>query len=66
MSDTTRVVVRLRPDIASEEAGDIRARAWAYVFKCFHRHKEDEGGPETAPDAGKEILERSGKTIVPQ
>jgi len=49
-------------DIGSEQARDIRARALAYVFNCYRKKK---GGPETAPDARKEI-NGSGKTIIPK
>jgi hypothetical protein len=31
-----------------KEARDIRARCWAYVFECFRRHEEKQGGPATA------------------
>ncbi len=50
MTDATRVMVRPRPGISAKEAQDARARAWTYVFECFHLHKENEGGPETAPE----------------
>jgi hypothetical protein len=39
------------PDLALEQARNARARAWAYVFDCFHRRNGKEGGPAiTAPD----------------
>ncbi len=52
------------PSITPEQARDLRARAWQFVFQCHDAKKK--GGPETAPDAGKEINERSGKVIIPK
>jgi hypothetical protein len=38
-----------------EQACNARARAWAFVFECFHRRENQEGGPATAPkDDAKE------------
>jgi hypothetical protein len=34
-------------DISPEEARTLRARAWAYVFACFERHRGKEGGSTT-------------------
>ena len=43
MDDTSRVVAYPHSGISSEQARDIRARAWAYVFECFARHKREAG-----------------------
>jgi hypothetical protein len=42
------VIYRLLPDssLTPDQARDIRARAWAYVFECFAR-SEKEAGAET-------------------
>ena len=42
-------------DITPEQARDARGRVWAFVFECFHRRENQEGGPATAPkDDAKE------------
>jgi hypothetical protein len=42
----------LKPDagLTSEQLRDVRAHAWSYVFECFYRRNEQEGGPATAPE----------------
>ena len=35
----TRIVFRPHPGITLEQARDGRARAWAYVFKCYEENK---------------------------
>ena len=46
-SSYTLITVKPTPDITSEQAHDVRARAWRFVFDCYEKTK---GGPETAPD----------------
>ena len=31
----------LRPNVSPEEGRDVRARAWAFVFECWHTKKGD-------------------------
>jgi hypothetical protein len=49
---------------ASQEA-ELSALAAVYRF-ILGSHKEKEAAPESRPDAGKEINERSGKVIIPK
>ncbi len=55
MSDAPRIVLRPNPNVTTEQAHDIRARAWAYVSECLTCRVNEEGGPATAPDDAKEI-----------
>jgi hypothetical protein len=48
-------------DLATEQARDARARAWAFVFEC---HARKEGALPGAPDARKES-NGSGKISIP-
>jgi hypothetical protein len=47
-NDAPVLVVKSTPDITPEQARDVRARAWAFVFQCWQEKKK--GGPDTAPD----------------
>jgi hypothetical protein len=38
MRGTARIVVRLS-SISPEEARNIRAQAWRFVFDCYERHR---------------------------
>jgi hypothetical protein len=42
----------LKPDagLTSEQARDVRARAWSYVFECFNRHTKKKAAPASGPD----------------
>jgi hypothetical protein len=48
-----RVIVKLG-GITPEQARDIRARAWAFVFECFDHHEKEavsgRGGEDDASD----------------
>ena len=48
-----RVIVKLG-GMTPEQARDIRARAWAFVFKCFDHHEKEavfgRGGENDASD----------------
>ncbi len=39
MSDAPRIVASLNPSITPEQVRDTRARAWAYIFDCWHAKK---------------------------
>jgi hypothetical protein len=43
-----RITFSPRTSMAPEEAREIRARAWAFVFECWRAKQE--GGPATVPD----------------
>jgi hypothetical protein len=47
------VVIAANPGITSEEACDIRAHAWSYVFACFERHQSKEVARPGDPDDAK-------------
>ena len=51
----SRADTTLKPDagLASEQARDVRARAWSYVFECFNRHTK-KAAPASGPDDAKE------------
>ena len=56
MNDARRFVVKPNPGITPEQARDARARAWAFVFKCFYHHeKEDVSGRGGEDDASDEF-----------
>ena len=42
MSDTPHVVVPGPSGITLEQTRDARARAWAYVFQCWHTKKGEQ------------------------
>lgn len=39
MSDESRIVYTPRSDVTSEQARDVRARAWRYIFDCYANKK---------------------------
>jgi hypothetical protein len=41
MSGTPRITLRPHSDTITKQARDARARAWAYVFECWHAKKGD-------------------------
>jgi hypothetical protein len=66
MDDARHIGVKSLSGITPEQACNARARAWAYVFDCFHRREGREGGPaKTAPeDAMKGSKHDRAKTIL--
>jgi hypothetical protein len=44
MSDAPRVVLRTPPGIATEQARDARARAWAFIFRCYQLKESPANG----------------------
>jgi hypothetical protein len=46
-----------------EQARDVRAHCWAFIFDCYAKKEVARAGD---PNAGKEINERSGKAIIPK
>jgi hypothetical protein len=52
----SRADTMLKPDagLTSEQARDVRARAWSYVFECFNRHTKKVAAPASGPDDAKE------------
>ncbi len=61
MSDV-RVTYAQRQDTTPEAERNALAAVYRFVLQAHRDRKK--GGPETAPDAGKEINERSGKVII--
>jgi hypothetical protein len=54
MSDAPRIVLRPNPSITTEQVRDARARAWAYVFRCWQeKQKAVEPAPE--PDSRNDV-----------
>lgn len=50
MTGSSHTIYRERLGAAAEQAQDSMAKAWLFVFGCFHRREGQEGGPATAPD----------------
>jgi hypothetical protein len=42
MSHPPRIVLRPNPNIPIEQVRDARARAWAFVFQCWHARKGEQ------------------------
>ena len=53
-----------RPDVTPE--AEISALAAIYKLCLNSSHVKKGAAPESRPDAGKEINERSGKSIIPK
>jgi hypothetical protein len=52
----SRADTTLKPDagLTSEQASDVRARAWSYVFECFALRTKNKAAPASGPDDAKE------------
>jgi len=66
VSGTPRIICRSNSNISAEQAHDARSRAWLYVFECFNRRKEQEGGCGAAPDDAKGSKHDRATPIVPE
>ncbi len=62
MADSA-ITYATRSDVTPE--AELSALAAVYRFILDSR-KQKEAAPESRPDAGKEINERSGKVIIPK
>jgi hypothetical protein len=52
--------------ITPEQARDARARAWAFVFKCYDRHVNgSDGTPCTTPEDEKEMNNGPAESTLP-
>ena len=60
-----RTTVKATPGITEEQARNVRAHCWAFIFDCHAKTKKEVAGAGD-PNAGKEINERSGKAIIPK
>ena len=65
--DSARIVYRPQPSISPQEARDVRARVWVFLFECFHRHAGKEDSPAPVPDnpERRSTELRADKAIVP-
>jgi hypothetical protein len=63
--DNRRVVYSPRPDTTPETELSILAAIYRFAVAC---HPQERGRlpDKSGPDAGKEIDERSGKSIIPE
>lgn len=52
---------RPHPDIAAEQTRDPRARAWAFVFKCW---QEKKAAPESRLDNAKERIKNDSRVYT--
>ncbi len=67
MTELPRTVHQSSRTLSSEQTRDARACAWAYVFDCYKRRNEKEGGPATALNSAKGgSSDSSAKRIVPK
>jgi hypothetical protein len=62
----SRADTTFKPDagLASEQARDVRARAWSYVFECFNRHTKKKAAPASGRDDTKEASFPSGGVVL--
>ena len=65
MPDPT-VAYAPRPDATPEAETDALASVYRFILDCRDCRAKKEAAPESRPDAGKEINERSGKVIIPK
>ena len=55
MATKTDIIVKPTPDLTPDQARNIRARAWSYIFHCHWKHKAAEGsGSEDRAKGGSE------------
>jgi len=52
MGEAGYIAVKPLPNISPEQARDARARAWAYVFECWHAKK---GGPHDLTNSSSTV-----------
>jgi hypothetical protein len=62
----SRADTTFKPDagLASEQARDVRARAWSYVFECFNRHTKKKAAPASGRDDAKEAWFPPGDGVL--
>ena len=62
----SRADTTFKPDagLTSEQARDVRARAWSYVFECFNRHTKKKAAPASGRDDAKEAWLRHGGGVL--
>jgi hypothetical protein len=49
---SARMTTTPRPSISPQQDRDIRARAWAFVFECYHKKEATRpGGPNDAKES---------------
>jgi hypothetical protein len=60
----TRADITLKPaaGLTPDQVRNARSRAWRYVFDCFNRREELEGGCGTAPDEGERSSDEFAST----
>ncbi len=63
MSSAARISYAPRPDATPKGELNALAAVYRFILDC---HAKKETAPESRPDAGKEINERSGKAIIPE
>ena len=64
MPDAPDIAVKPLLGISPEEAHDVRARAWAFVFQCWQ--DKQKGGPATAPADAPSARNTEGVSHVDQ
>lgn len=72
MSDTPRILVESTCGIIVEHARDARARAWVFIFRCWHEKQrshartEISGPPHSDVVAMKKARKRDGPETKPR
>ncbi len=67
MSSAPRITAKPAPGITPDQARNIRARAWAFVFECYARKKAE--GRLPSPDGHDDTKGESGhdfRTAAPK
>jgi hypothetical protein len=57
------VVLCPRPDVIPDQARDVRARAWKFVFDTYAR-KNPAAGPSERGEDGTKVKEDSASAII--
>jgi hypothetical protein len=57
-----RSVRNASSSVRSEHVRNTRARAWAFVFDCYHRKQE--AAPESRPDDAERSLNDGARNIM--
>jgi hypothetical protein len=68
MTELPRSVQRSLSIVSSEQTREVRARAWAFVFRCYETKKNPATGPSGRGDSdGTKIKEDSASDrIIPR
>jgi hypothetical protein len=68
MTELPHTVQRLLPIVSPEQTREVRARAWAFVFRCYEAKKNPATGPSGRgdPDGTKIKEDSASDRIIPR